>query len=150
MLKFILNGDISLYIFLLNKWWPTTKKRLLSELFFYNRRSIMSLKNNRYVTTIIVWMLAFKLLIWRRHHYRWGDANFDLCSVLMAIGQWRYFSVQHLLWHGSVTTCPYGFGLSQLGFKRPSFPLRGERLNPLRHSRGTIWNYILTILILLQ
>ena len=25
------------------------------------------------------------LLIWRRHHYRWRAANFDLCSALMAI-----------------------------------------------------------------
>ena len=68
---------------------------------FYNRRLIMSLKNYRYVTSIIVWMLAFKLLIWRRHHYRWGAANLDLCSVLMATEQWWYFSVQHLLWHGA-------------------------------------------------
>ena len=28
------------------------------------------------------------LLIWRRHHYRWRAANFDLCSALMAIKQW--------------------------------------------------------------
>ena len=25
--------------------------------------------------------------IWRRHHFRRGAANFDLCSALMAIGQ---------------------------------------------------------------
>ena len=40
-------------------------------------------------------------LIWRRHHYRWRAANFDLCSTLMAIEQWGFFSVSHLLWHGS-------------------------------------------------
>ena len=40
-------------------------------------------------------------LIWRRHHYRWRAANFDLCSELMAIEQWGFFSVPHLLWHGS-------------------------------------------------
>ena len=38
--------------------------------------------------------------IWRRHHYRWRAANFDLCSALMAIEQWGFFSVPHLLWHG--------------------------------------------------
>ena len=29
------------------------------------------------------------------------DANFDLCSALMAIEQWGFFSVSHLLWHGT-------------------------------------------------
>ena len=36
-------------------------------------------------------------LIWRRHHYRWIVANFDLCSALMAIDLWEFFSVPHLL-----------------------------------------------------
>ena len=40
-------------------------------------------------------------LIWRRHHCRWRAANFDLCSTLMAIEQWGFFSVSHLLWHGA-------------------------------------------------
>ena len=40
-------------------------------------------------------------LIWRRHHYRWRAANFDLCSALMAIEQWGFFSLPHLLWHGA-------------------------------------------------
>ena len=39
--------------------------------------------------------------IWRRHHCRWRAANFDLCSALMAIEQWGFFSVPHLLWHGA-------------------------------------------------
>ena len=39
-------------------------------------------------------------LIWRRHNYRWRAANFDLCSALMAIEQWEFFSMPHLLWHG--------------------------------------------------
>ena len=39
--------------------------------------------------------------IWRRHHSRWRAANFDLCSALMAIEQWRFFSVPHLLLHGA-------------------------------------------------
>ena len=38
---------------------------------------------------------------WRRHHCRWRAANFDLCSALMAIEQWGFFSVLHLLWHGA-------------------------------------------------
>ena len=40
-------------------------------------------------------------LIWTRYHYQWRAANFDLCSALMAIEQWGFFSVPHLLWHGT-------------------------------------------------
>ena len=40
-------------------------------------------------------------LIWRRHYCRWRAANFNLCSALMAIGQWGFFSVRHLLGHGT-------------------------------------------------
>ena len=38
-------------------------------------------------------------LIWRRHHDRWRAANFGLCPALVAIEQWGFFSVPHLLWH---------------------------------------------------
>ena len=34
------------------------------------------------------------------HHWRWRAANFDLCSVLMAIEQWGFFSVLHPLFTG--------------------------------------------------
>ena len=37
---------------------------------------------------------------------------------------------------GAVTTYFYDLGLSRLGFQHPSFRLRGERFNPLRHHRG--------------
>ena len=97
-------------------------------------------------------------LIWRRHHYRWRAANFYLFSALMAIEQWRFFSVPHLLWHGAsvynghirgpvtltycrafssgaVTSCFYDLGLSRLGFENPTFRLRGQRSNPVRHRR---------------
>ena len=90
---------------------------------------------------------------------RWRAANFDLCSALMAIEQWGFFSVPHLLWHGAsvynghlrgtithnycrafgsgdVTTCCYDLGLSRLGFELPTLRLRGERSNRLRHRRG--------------
>ena len=40
-------------------------------------------------------------LIWRRHHDRWSAANFDLCSALIAIERWGFFSIPHLLWHGA-------------------------------------------------
>ena len=38
-------------------------------------------------------------VIWRCHHYRWRNTNFDLYLALMAIKQWGFFKVPHLLWH---------------------------------------------------
>ena len=38
-------------------------------------------------------------LIWRGHLCR--AAIFELCSALMTIEQWVFFSVPHLLWHGA-------------------------------------------------
>ena len=50
--------------------------------------------------------LEYFLLIWRRHHCRWRAANFDLCSAFIAIEQWGFFNVPHILWHGaSVYNC---------------------------------------------
>ena len=92
--------------------------------------------------------------IWRRHHYRWKAANFDLCSALMAIEQWGFFTycdrglpfimvISEDPWHshlllivcsGAVTPCFNDFGMSRLGFEKPT--LRGERYNRLRH-RGS-------------
>ena len=40
-------------------------------------------------------------LIWRCYHCRRSAANFDLCSALMAIEQWGFLSVPHLLWYGA-------------------------------------------------
>ena len=102
-------------------------------------------------------------LIWRRHHYRWRVANFGLRWALMAIEQWGFFSVAHLLWHGAsvykchlrgrvtltpidsaaLTTCFYDLGLSRLGFEPQTFRLRGERSKRLSHRRGLIWHNIL-------
>ena len=50
---------------------------------------------------LFVWSLSSHWLEnLRRHHYLWRAANFDLWSALMAIEQWGFFSVPHLLWHG--------------------------------------------------
>mgnify|MGYP003690812615 CR=1 FL=1 len=59
-------------------------------------------------------------LIWRRHHYRWRAANFDLCSALMVNTVTRAIrlSVGHL--RGTVTLTPnaerLAVELSQPGF----------------------------------
>ena len=96
--------------------------------------------------------------IWRSHHCRWRAANFLLCSALMDLEQWGFFSVPHLLWHGAsvngrlrgpvtntfcwafssgaVTTCLHDLGLSWLIFEHPTFRLRGERSSPVRHRRN--------------
>ena len=91
------------------------------------------------------------LLRRRRHHYRWRAANFDIYSAQMVIEQWRFFSVPHLLRHGTsvynghlqVTcythiycksvgigadiTCFNDLGQLRQGFEHPTFRLQGER-----------------------
>ena len=94
-------------------------------------------------------------LIWRRHHHQWRAANFDLCSALMAIEQWGFFSVPYLLWYGAsvynghprgpvtpvaVKTCFNDLGLSRLGFEHLTFRLRGQLSIPLRHRLGH-WHF---------
>ena len=37
--------------------------------------------------------------ILRCHHYLWKAVYFDICSALMAIEHWGFFSMPHLLWH---------------------------------------------------
>ena len=37
---------------------------------------------------------------------------------------------------GAVTTCFYKLGVLRLGFEHPTYHLRGERSNPLRHRCG--------------
>ena len=54
-----------------------------------------------FVLELIVPLENFSL-IWRRHHYQWRAANFDLCSALVAMEQWGFFSMPHLLWHGAL------------------------------------------------
>ena len=79
----------------------------------------------------------------------------------MAIEKWWILGVPHLLWlgksvyngnfrglvtltpvaerlvvkRGAVTTCFKELGQSRLGFVHPTFCMRGERSNPLRHHR---------------
>ena len=99
-------------------------------------------------------------LISRGHHCWWRAPHFDLCSALMTIRQWGLFYVQHPLWHGTsdyngnirgplilvpnakrfasgaVNTCLNDLSLPQLGFEHPTFRLRGQRSNQLRHHRS--------------
>ena len=80
--------------------------------------------------------------------------NFDLCSALMAIEQWGFFSMPHILWpvnnghlrghshifqsvlHEAAFTWFNDLGLSRVGFEHPSLRLPGEHSNRLRHRRA--------------
>ena len=48
--------------------------------------------------------LEYFSLLWRRHRCRWRAANYDMCPALMAIEQWEFFDVPHLLWHAENVT----------------------------------------------
>ena len=100
-------------------------------------------------------------LIWRRHLCRWRAENVDLCSALMAIEQWGFFSVSHILWHFIMVisknpwhsymyssicgkwSCHYLFydlDPSRLVFEHPTVRLRSQRSNRLSH-RGVVKVY---------
>ena len=85
-------------------------------------------------------------LIWRRHHYWWRTANFDLCMVMRL--QWsspRTRDTHTYCWafsSGSVTIYSYLFlrliVSVAVGIRNPYLQLAGERSNRLRH-RGGAW-----------
>ena len=71
-----------------------------------------------------------------------------IVKTLMATEQWGFFSVPHLLWHGTsdpcimtrgtrsiwtVTTRFNDLGLSRLGFEHPTLCMRGECSNHLHY-----------------
>ena len=63
----------------------------------------MHIYNVRWYCFSVCWFWVFSSNsgnIWRRHHYRRRAGNFNLSSSLMAIEQWGFFSMPHLLWHG--------------------------------------------------
>ena len=88
------------------------------------------------------------LLVWRRHHCRWRASNFDWSSALMAIEQWGFFSVSHLLWHGASVHKSYLRGLvsltpiaerSAVELSLPVFTTwAGIRTPNLKHARLTL------------
>ena len=58
------------------------------------------MKTLLFVCLGIFFPLENSSFIWRCHHYRWRVTIFGLYSALMAIEQWGFLSVPHLLWHG--------------------------------------------------
>ena len=100
--------------------------------------------------------------IWRRHHYRWRAAQFDLCAALMTIEQLEFCGLPHLLWHGAtvhnghlrgpLTITPITERMT-LELSLPIFTTKvcrdsdsntqpsacGADANPLRHRRDFNW-----------
>ena len=92
-------------------------------------------------------------LIWRRYYYRWKATNFDLCSALMVIEQWEFYSSLVLSPRtgnthtycrafscGAVIIWFYDLGLSRQRFEHPTIRLRGQSSIPLceRHGQSPI------------
>ena len=97
---------------------------------------------------------------WRRHHCRWKAAKFDLCSALMAIEQWGFFRVPHLLWHGVSEDTWHSHLLPSIRpwschylFLRLRSVAAGIRASNLPHARRTLlptapppWSFVLCLL----
>ena len=159
---YVLTIWIAYYISILSSWqtwlsrwqqvWYTQVVKSLSfaNLIIHFRQR--TLKNNCGLT-VWIYVCLFRFLfffgvnrptreffiIWRRHHCRWRAANFDLCSALMAIEQWGFFSVPHLLLHGAsvcngrlrgpLTPSPsvWQWSCHYLFLRTPISRIRGER-----------------------
>ena len=77
------------------------KIKLLDELCPSNFPNVRTLYICLFVCLGLFVPLEIFSLIYRRLHYRWRADKFELCSALMAIEQWGFYSVAHLLWHGT-------------------------------------------------
>ena len=86
--------------------WSEYKTPFLEKKFTSGPQMSILILKFQFLSGVLVWLGFFVpleniSLIRRRHHCRWRAANFDLCSALMAIKEWGFFSVPHLLWHGA-------------------------------------------------
>ena len=99
-------------------------KCVLKLIFMIMKDSVLGRYMYKYFVCLWFIIALEKLsLIWRRHHCRWRTANFDLCSPLMTIEQWGFFSVPDLLWYwasvyngyfrGPVTLTPFAESLAE-------------------------------------
>ena len=88
-----------------------TRRRILYADLEKNNKTLFKPSFADACRTFVPWLIFVPLenfsLLWRCHHLRWRPANFDLCSALMtliAIEQWGFFCVLHLLWHETSLT----------------------------------------------
>ena len=81
-------------------------------------------------------MKGCKLFTYSRHLSNWG---FLPCHNYCDTGHPFIMIISEDTWHSHLLpTCVNDLGLSRLGFKHPSFHLRGERSNTQRHHRCSI------------
>ena len=87
-----------LYMLLIKPLLRAIKKGIVA---WHDNLSALISPSNMFVCLGFFIPLEDFSLIWRRHHYRWKAADFDICSALMAVEQWGIFSMPHLLWWGT-------------------------------------------------
>ena len=124
---------------------------------------------NCLVFSLFVWGVFVPLencsLIWKRHHYRWRAANFDIWSALMVIQLKGFFNMPHILWHSprthdTLVAKRWAVELSlpafyDLGLSQPEIELRSPACEanalPLRHlgyiSNGKDQKYLMQKLL---
>ena len=117
--------------------------------YLYNPPIFQSIFQN-YVTIVPMdYLFVWSFSPHQRNYHSFGDvtgANLALCSALMTIEQLGFYSVPHLLLHGTYVynghlrghtpNAERNLGLLRLGIEHPKFRLRGERSKSLRHRRG--------------
>ena len=87
---------------------------------------------------------GLQMLTYARYSWPLSSEGSLACHAYCDTGHPFIMVISEDPWHsrllpfgsGAVTTCFYDLGLSRLGFEHPSFRLRGERSNQLRHHRG--------------
>ena len=90
------------------------------------------------ITSVVV-----QILIYTRHSWALSSKGSLACHTYYGTGHPLIMVISEDLWHshllpssGTVTTCFYDLSLLRQGFENPTFRLRDEHSNPLRHRRG--------------
>ena len=109
----------------------------------------------------LFWVFRHTRELFLHHHCRWRATNFDLCSTLMAVEQWRFNYVPHQLWHRvslynghlrrPVTLTPVAERLT-VELSLPLFRLRsvaaGIRTPTLTHARHFLYTIMLDCILI--
>ena len=98
---------------------------------------------------LFVWGFSSHSRIFHSYEDLKGFKMLTYTRPSLAIEQWGFFSVPHLLWHGAsvhtcrrsfgseaFTICYYDLGLSRLGIEHLTFRMRGEHSNRPRPRGG--------------
>ena len=110
--------------------------QIISLLIFNNNSFVLSAMQTSFCHKTICYFVFGFFVTWKHNHYWWRASKCYLYLALMAIEQWGFVSVPTCYDRLAVTTCFYDLGLSRFGFGHPTFRMRGERSNRLRHRDG--------------